>query len=322
MTRHRATVAVVTGASSGIGRATALAFAERGACLTLIARREEALEDLAAECRGLGAETLVAALDVTDEQAVASAARRTVARFGRIDVWVNNAAVILYGRAEEAPGHLWRRVVETNLFGAYHGVRAVLPWFREQGEGVLVNVSSILGKTGSPYQSSYVASKHGLRALGDCVRQELLDVPGVKVCTVLPGPVDTPLFRNAANLTGRRIEPPGAPVDPRRVAAAILRCAHRPRREVIVGGSTRLGLLANRLAPGLTERTTARLMEREHFAEEPAEPTEGNLLEPRLAEARVDGGWRDHGAWRRAGALAAAGAGATAAAVAVRRWRA
>ncbi|KGM13737.1 short-chain dehydrogenase, partial [Cellulomonas bogoriensis 69B4 = DSM 16987] len=291
MPRPDRSVVVITGASSGVGRATAHAFARRGACLVLVARRDWALQELAAECRGEGADVLVRAADVTDEQAVSQVARAAVARFGRIDVWVNNAAVIAYGRLEEVPGELWRRVVETNLFGSYHGARAALPWFREQGGGVLVNVASILGKTGAPYQSAYVASKHAMRAMGECIRQEVRDVPGISVSTVLPGPIDTPFFASGANLTGRVVTPPGAPVDARRVAAAIVRCAAHPRREVVVGASTRLGLLGNRLAPGLTERVSARLMDRTHFSDERAAPTEGNVRSPRDREARIDGGW-------------------------------
>jgi NAD(P)-dependent dehydrogenase (short-subunit alcohol dehydrogenase family) len=259
----------------------------------LNSRRGEALESLAADCRGVGAEVHVRAADVSDEGEVRALAAAAVERFGRIDVWVNNAAVIAYGRLEETPGEVWRRVVETNVFGAFHGAAAVLPWFREQGQGVLINVSSILGKTGAPYQSAYVASKHAMRAMGECVAQETVDVPGIKVCTVLPGPVDTPFFEMGANFTGRKVVPPGSPVDARRVAAAIVRCARRPRREVIVGAGTRFGLISNRIAPGTTERAAARLMEHTHFEDDPVSRTEGNVFEPVSKQAQIDGGWRE-----------------------------
>jgi NAD(P)-dependent dehydrogenase (short-subunit alcohol dehydrogenase family) len=292
---RRDRVVVVTGASSGIGRACALRFAEAGGALVLTARRGDALQELATECRGRGAEVLVAPADVTDAEAMDRVAAEAVARFGRVDVWVNNAAVNLYGRTEEVPARLWHRVVETNLFGVYHGVRAVLPWFREQGGGTLINVSSVLGHTGFPQQSAYVASKHGIRALSDCVRQEALDVKGIVVCTVLPGPVDTPLFRVAANWTGRRVVPPGRPVSADRVAAQVVRCADRPRREVPVGGASRFGVLAARIVPGLVERAGARVLSRQHFADEPTALSEGNLFEPPDFGARVDDGWRSEG---------------------------
>ncbi|WP_409331565.1 SDR family NAD(P)-dependent oxidoreductase [Trujillonella humicola] len=311
-------VVVVTGASSGIGRACALAFAEAGASVVLTARRGDELEEVARQCRLRGADALPVAADVTDDRAVSTVARRAVAAHGRIDVWVNNAAVIAYGRLEEVPPELWRRVVETDLIGTYHGARAALPWFREQGGGVLITVSSILGKAPAPFQSAYVAAKHGQLALAECIRQETTDVPGIRVSTVLPGPVDTPLFASGANVTGRRVVPPGAPVDPRRVAAAVVRCARRPKAEAVVGASTRLGLLGTRLAPRLAERVTARAMRRMHFSDERAERTEGNVLRP-CDGAGIDGGWREPDRGRTAGvALGVGGAALVGAVVAAR----
>ncbi len=132
-------VVVITGASSGIGRATALAFARRGATVVVAARREQALRGVATECEQLGGRALAVPTDVTDEAAVRSLARRAVESFGRVDVWVNNAAVGLFGRFEDTPLEAYRRVIETNLFGYIYGARAALPIFREQGSGVLIN---------------------------------------------------------------------------------------------------------------------------------------------------------------------------------------
>jgi NAD(P)-dependent dehydrogenase (short-subunit alcohol dehydrogenase family) len=288
-------VVVVTGASSGIGRATALAFADEGAAVVALARREGAVDDVAAACRERGAEALGLAVDVTDDEAVAAAAGEVVGRLGRLDVWVNNAAVNLFAPVEEAPPDAWRRVVETNLFGAYHGVRAALPWMREQGDGVIVNVSSVLGKAGSPYQSAYVASKHAVRALSDCLRQELEDLPDVDVCTVLPGPIDTPLFRHAANYSGRQVKPIKPVIDADRVAAAVVTCARRPRREVVVGASSRQLLGLARLAPGLLERAVARQVDKDHFMDRPASPSRGNLHAPMAGTDTVSGGWSRSG---------------------------
>ena len=297
-TKLRDQVVVVTGASSGIGRATAHAFAARGATVVLCARRSEALEEAAGECREAGAaHVMTSTLDVADAEAVEALARETVVSFGRIDAWVNNAAVVLYGRTEEVPADLWRRVIETNVMGTFHGARAALPWFREQGSGVLVNVSSIAGKTGSPFQSAYVASKHAVRALSDSIRQEVTDVEDIHVSTVLPGPVDTPLFRSGGNFTGWRVMPPAPPVDPRRAAAAVLRCVRKPTREVAVGASTRVGLLLTRIAPALVEAVTARKMGEFHFDPVPTPRTPGNLLEP-AETAHVEGGWRAERALR------------------------
>lgn len=315
MSHHRPRTIVITGASSGIGRATALAFAGPREALVLTARRGEALEELATECRGKGATVRAMPVDVTDADAVADIARRVVSEFGWLDVWVNNASVSSYGRTEEMPAQMWRRVIEVNLFGAYHGVRAALPWMREQGTGVLINVSSVLGKTPSPYQSAYVASKYALRALTESVRQEVTDAGDIAVCSVLPGVIDTPLFRSAANVSGHRVVPPGPPINPRRVAAAIVRCARRPRREVVVGAQTRIGLAGNRLAPAMTEKVAGRVVARTNFSEEPAARTDGNLFQPSPVGARIDGGWRESDGARRGARFAVAGAAAAAAAV-------
>jgi NAD(P)-dependent dehydrogenase (short-subunit alcohol dehydrogenase family) len=317
---RKPSIVVVTGASSGIGRATAGAFADDGAVVVITARREEALEALARELRERGAEVLPVAADVTDPAAVEALADRVVDRFGRIDVWVNNASVIAYGRLDEVPVEVWHRVVETNLFGAYHGVRAVLPHLRSQGRGTIINVGSVLSDVPAPLQSAYVASKHAVRALSDSVRQETLDVGGIEVCTVQPGAIDTPLFHHAANYAGRRPRPPRPVIDPERVASAIVSCARKPRREVAVGGSTRGALLGRWLAPARTERAVARAMEREQFLDEPAASTPGNLFEPQAEGTGVEGGWRDRDGGRSAvRALAMVGAAGVAAAAVARR---
>ncbi|WP_162448569.1 SDR family oxidoreductase [Phytoactinopolyspora mesophila] len=291
MSRLKDKVVVVTGASSGIGRATANAFAEKGATVALNARRSAALEEVADECRRRGADADVFAADVTDADAVDEIAREVAGRYGRLDVWVNNAGVNLFGRLDDSPVEAWHRVVETNVFGTYHGIRAALPWMREQGQGVIVNVSSLLGKVSSPFMSSYVVSKQAVRALSESVRQEVLDVPGIHVCVVLPGPVDTPLFASGGNYMGLRVKPLAPVVSADRVASAVLSCARRPRSEVVVGKSTALALLGSRVAPGLAERISARQVGKDHFGTTPVPPSSGNIFEPSSGDATVSGGW-------------------------------
>ena len=140
-------VVVITGASSGIGRAAALRLSRRARGLALCARSEEALAGVAAECEAAGGEVLHRALDVSDEEAVEALAAAAVERFGRIDVWVNNAGAIAYGSFEEIPSEVFRQIVETNLMGQVHGARAALRRFRGQGSGVLINMSSIWGRS-------------------------------------------------------------------------------------------------------------------------------------------------------------------------------
>ncbi|HVM21656.1 MAG TPA: SDR family oxidoreductase [Egibacteraceae bacterium] len=306
-------VVVVTGASSGIGRATALACAEAGAHVVVIARRKELLESLAAECRGKGVQALVFPADVTDAEAMDHIAAETVGTFGRLDAWVNNAAVIQYGRFEEVPLDEWHRVIEVNVYGTVNGARAAIPWMREQGRGVVVNVASVLSKIASPFQSAYVTSKFAIRGLSDSIRQELSDAPGIDVVTILPGAIDTPFFQHGANHMGLQARAPDPTIDARRVAAAIVSGIAKPRREIVVGASTKLGLANDRLAPGLTEKAAAKQMADEQFSEEPAEPTSGNLFEPMADGDGISGGWQREGktpAMKVVGIAALAGAAA------------
>ena len=181
---------VVTGASSGIGRATARLFAKHGARVVLAARSEQSLREVAGECEEVGGQALVVPTDVTDEEAVRELARQSVEVFGRIDVWVNNAGVMVYGPFEDVPTDVFRRVIETNLFGQIHGARAALSRFREQGGGVLINMSSEWGRLTSPHISAYVTSNFAIRSFSECLRQELAGEEDTHVVTILPQSVE------------------------------------------------------------------------------------------------------------------------------------
>jgi NAD(P)-dependent dehydrogenase (short-subunit alcohol dehydrogenase family) len=287
----KSSVVVITGASSGIGRATAQAFAAAGSSVVLAARREQPLTSAAAECERLGGRALAVPTDVRDAAAVRELAERAARHFGGIDVWVNNAGVTLLGKLEDAPEDLWRQVVEVNFFGVVNGTRAALPHLRRR-HGTLVNVGSVNSRVGARYATAYVSSKFAVRGFSESLRQELRG-EGVDVCTVMPASIDTPLFQHAANFAGRAIKPLRPVLRPERVAAAIVRCAKRPRREVVVGLSGRQLVALHDLALPLFERVMARTVEREHFLQRPAGPSPGNVREPVPEWTGVTGGWKE-----------------------------
>jgi short-subunit dehydrogenase len=299
---------VITGASSGIGRATALRFARHGSALALCSRAGEALEEIAAECESAGAEVLFEELDVSDEGAVERLAQRTVERFGRIDVWVNNAGVIAYGEFLEIPSDVFRQVIETNLMGQVHGARSALRRFKEQGSGVLINLSSVWGRVSSPQVTPYIVSKNAVRALSECLRGELPADGDIHITTLAPQAVDTPIFDHAANYSGHRIRaiPPVLTAD--RVAAGIEACAEKPKQEVNCGRSGRLLERLYALAPGLYRRLAHRAFMRGTMSAAPAGPSSGNVLAPVEPHA-ISGCWRRsrRGTLRRALAGAAVG---------------
>jgi NAD(P)-dependent dehydrogenase (short-subunit alcohol dehydrogenase family) len=261
---------------------------------------------VAREC---GPDVLTVPTDVRDESAVVALAARTVERFGRIDIWINGAGVMVYGRFEDIPSDVFRAVIETNLLGQVHGARAALAEFRRHGEGVLINMSSVWGRVTTPSVSPYVTSKFAVRAFSECLRHELRDTPGISVAVILPAAVDTPIFRWAGNFAGRAVRPVPPVLDPETVADGILRCARDPKREVTYGRVATLLELAHSLVPGLYERFAADAFAAGNFGDQPAARSSGNVVEPTPGPYRVQDGWRDRKRTLADALLAAAGAG-------------
>jgi NAD(P)-dependent dehydrogenase (short-subunit alcohol dehydrogenase family) len=289
-----AATVVLTGASSGIGRATALCFARAGARLVLAARSPEPLHAVAGECEACGAEVAVVPTDVRDERAVQALSDRAVERFGGFQVWVNNAGVIAYGRFAEVPSEVFRAVIETNLMGQVHGARAALPVFVGQGDGVLINMSSVWGRVTTPDVAAYATSKFAVRAFSECLRQELAATSGVDVVTILPQAADTPIFAQAANYSRRAVRPIPPLVDPHEVAEGILRCAQDPKREVTYRYAGRALELLHSFAPRLYGRVLPPAFEAGNYTRASSAPTSGRTLSPVAGERAyaVLGGWK------------------------------
>ena len=290
----RGTTVVITGASSGIGRATALTFARRGARLVLAARRAAVLAEVVAECEELGAEALAVPTDVTDAEAVQRLAEAAVAFGGRLDVWVNNAGGGAIGPFNSIPLATHEQVLRLNLFGYLYGAYAVLPIFRQQKRGTLINVISLGAWLPEPYTVAYSASKYGLRGLMDALRTELSPEPHIHVCDVHPAYIDTPGFQHGANYTGRVIKP-APPVFPaQKVADTIVKLVPHPRPSTMVGWTAPAFRLLYRLAPAATRWGSMRLLKRYLQVAEQAPISDGSLFTPTPARHGTDiaGGWR------------------------------
>jgi NAD(P)-dependent dehydrogenase (short-subunit alcohol dehydrogenase family) len=276
----RGRVVVITGASSGLGRAIAVEFARRHSSLVLGARRTEALEDTARSCRIAGGEAIAVATDVTREQDVIELAAAAIERWDRIDVWINNAGVTLFALLEQAPFEQHQRVIETNLMGAMLGARAVMPVFRRQHRGMLINIGSVLSEIGQAFVPSYVVSKFGVHGLSEALRVELADEPDIHVCTVFPYAIDTPHFEAAGNRIGQvpRALPPVS--SPERIARAVARLPDHPRRRLYVPRVAVLGLAVHAVLPRTLERLVLDALRAWHLSEPSDEVSTGNLFEP------------------------------------------
>ncbi|MER6593731.1 SDR family NAD(P)-dependent oxidoreductase [Micromonospora purpureochromogenes] len=284
-------VVVVTGATSGIGRAAAREFAGRGDRLILAARSPATLAEVRRECRDAGAEVREVPTDVTAPGALDALTEAALREFGRIDVWVHTAAVMAYGRFEEIPAEVFDQVVRTDLLASAGVARVALRQFTAAGGGTLILTGSVLGHITAPYMSGYVTSKWGLHGLVRTLQQESRDLPGVHVCLVTPGSVDTPVYQQAANYLGRMGRPPLPITTPQRVARAIVDCADRPRREISVGRVNLIMRAGFTVLPGVYDALVGPLMRWGGLTDRQVPPHEGVVFAPNPAGEAVRGGW-------------------------------
>jgi short-subunit dehydrogenase len=247
-------VVVITGASSGIGLVTAREAARRGAKLVLVARSEEALHRLCEEIDAAGGEAVYVVADVGREEDVRRVAEQALARFGRIDTWVNNAGVSIYGRIMDTPFEDMRRLYETNFWGVVYGSVVAAEVLRQRG-GALINVGSVLSDRAIPVQGVYSSSKHAVKGFTDALRMELEEEGApVSVTLIKPSTIDTPYTKHAKNFMEREPSLPPPVYAPETVAEAILHCCETPERDVYVGGGGKALSVMEKYAPRLSDK--------------------------------------------------------------------
>ena len=273
-------MAIVTGASSGVGWQSALRLAEAGVKLCVTARRQSALEQLRVEVLQRGGECLVSDGDVTVAEDVERVVRECVAHYGRVDLLVNAAAVQSYGDSDQLPWVHITRVFDVNCFGYFRFARAVLPHFKKQGHGHLLNIQSMLAAGSAPLLSAYAASKHATLGWAQSLELELHGT-GIQVSNVLVPSVSTPMFDHAPTMLGRKPVPVPPTYDVDLVARAVVRLAKRPGRTSVPAFlQGRLMLWLNGLAPSVGKAVLSRFGARMQTTDVPLDRPEGNLFTP------------------------------------------
>lgn len=281
-------VIVITGASSGIGLATAQDAAQRGATLVLVARSGDVLEAIVDGLATGGHAAIHVVADVSDRAQVEEVARRAIAHFGRIDTWINCAGNTIYGRLDEVSEQDSRRLFDINFWGMVNGSLAALPHLRMTG-GALVNVGSEASELAIPLQGMYSASKHAIKGFTDALRIEVeqVDAAPVSISLVEPTAVDTPLPQHARNYLAHEPKLPAPRLDPHQVADAILQAATTPTRSVKVGAMASFDIAMEKLMPGVVDVLSAFQVPRQQRDVAPRDPA-GTLYKPG-SEGRIYG---------------------------------
>ncbi|MBV8083564.1 MAG: SDR family NAD(P)-dependent oxidoreductase [Chloroflexi bacterium] len=284
-------VVVVTGASSGVGRAIALAFGERGARVGLIARNEEALRDVAAEIGTMGGQALVLPLDVASADQVEAAAAQIEAKWGRIDTWVNDAMVTVFSPASQMSMDEYRRVTEVNYLGYVHGTMAAVKRMKRRNEGTVIQIGSALAFRGIPLQSAYCATKGAIHLFTDSLRTELLhEGSRVQLSELVLPAVNTPQFDHSRSRMPRRAQPVPPIYQPEVIAQAVLFAATHPVRDLVIGWGALKAVIGQKVAPGALDVYLARTGYDSQMTDEPAEAGRpDNLYAPSPGRLRAHG---------------------------------
>src|SRR5215204_2468941 len=288
-------VVVLMGASSGIGRETALRCAEMGARVVVSARSEKGLASLVEEIEDKGGEAMAISAEVSEFEQVKAVADGAVEEYGRLDTWVHLAAVLLVASVEDTSPEEFERVVDVNLMGQVYGAMAALPHMKREGGGALIHVSSMGAKRSIPLQSASCASKHGIDGFLESLRVELPhEKQPISVTQVMPATINTPFFDKARTKLGVKPVAPPPIYQPGIVSEAILHAAENPVRDLVVGGAAKAVILSQALSPKLLD-VLLRLRGFEvHYTREPKpEDAPDNLFGPIDAHNTVEGSFGD-----------------------------
>ncbi|MDP9424493.1 MAG: SDR family oxidoreductase [Actinomycetota bacterium] len=288
-------VVTLMGASSGIGRATALRFAEKGAKVVVSARGEEGLSSLVEEIRGKGGEATYVVADTADFEQVKAVADRTVEEYGRLDTWVHLAGTAVFATFEDTTPEEFKRVVDVTLMGQVYGGMAALPHIKHEGRGALIHISSMEAKRAMPFHSAYGAAKHGIDGFVEAMRVELKHEGWpISVTQIMPGTINTPFFDKGRSKIG--VKPVGIPpiYEPETVADVILYAAENPERDLVAGGAAAALILNQRLSPRLLDAIlSTRAGFKPQMTDEPmSEIDPDNLFEPIRDHDTVRNGFR------------------------------
>jgi short-subunit dehydrogenase len=283
-------VVVITGASSGIGRETARFMAERSATIVAAARNETALDTLCSEITVRGGRAMPVIADVADPLQVAAIGHQAIERFGRVDTWVNNAAVSIYATVEQLEPDEMRRLIEVNLLGVMYGSRVAVQLMRPRGRGTIINVGSVLSDRAVQLQSAYSASKHGIAGFSEALRLELQQDSGIDVVLIQPSSINTPFFTWARSRFGVKPQPIPPVYEPSAVAEVIAHAAEHGGREIVVGGAGKLLSLGQWLSPSLVDRYLLQGGRgfRQQLTDKPDDRID-NLFEPSVGAGRTTG---------------------------------
>ncbi|BAY77764.1 SDR family oxidoreductase [Nostoc sp. DSM 114161] len=288
-------VVAVVGASSGIGRETALQFAKRGAKVIVSARGEEKLKSLVEEIRGFGGEATHIVADVQVFEQVRAIADRAVEVYGRLDTWAHVAAIGIFATFDNIAPEEFKHVIDVNLMGQVYGAMAALPHLKREGRGALIHVSSMEGRRSLPYQSAYSSAKHGVEGFLEAMRVELLHEKWpISVTSIKPAVINTPFWNNG--LTKLGVKPAGIPpyYDPRIVADAILYAAEHPIRDLLVGDVAKLLDLAQKISPSLVDSLLLLIGFNLQRSDEPkSEVAPNNFYQSVREDDRIDGDYQN-----------------------------